>query len=152
MELYIWKKDFKNYMDFVYEKKRYPSKSTNIDELYLFNWAKKQRFLYTKKKLSDDKVKMLNDYNFWYFKTKDKNKKMNEINNFFKVDEIKIEQKVKNVIENKNIVINIANLNLFYDKHEQKETNQNYCKKIIDKVFSLFNFLKSDQLLIKDSV
>lgn len=151
MELYIWKKDFKNYMDFVYEKKRYPSKSTNIDELYLFNWAKKQRFLYTKKKLSDDKVKMLNDYNFWYFKTKDKNKKMNEINNFFKVDEIKIE-KVKNVIENKNIVINIANLNLFYDKHEQKETNQNYCKKIIDKVFSLFNFLKSDQLLIKDSV
>lgn len=151
MELYIWKKDFKNYMDFVYEKKRYPSKSTNIDELYLFNWAKKQRFLYTKKKLSDDKVKMLNDYNFWYFKTKDKNKKMNEINNFFKVDEIKIE-KVKNVIENKNIVINIANLNLFYDKHEQKETNKNYCKKIIDKVFSLFNFLKSDQLLIKDSV
>ena len=152
MELSLWKKDFKNYMDFVYEKKRYPSKSTNIDELYLFNWAKKQRFLYTKKKLSDDKIKLLNNYNFWYFKTKDKNKKMNEINNFFKVNEIKIEQKVKNVIENKNIVINIANLNLFYDNHEQKETNQNYCKKIIDKVFSLFKFFKSDQLLIKDSV
>lgn len=152
MELSLWKKDFKNYMDFVYENKRYPSKSTNIDELYLFNWAKKQRFLYTKNKLSDDKINLLNNYNFWYFKTKDKNKKMNEINNFFKVDEIKIERKVKNVIENKNIVINIANLNLFYDNHEQKEMNQNYCKKIIDKVFSLFNFFKSDQLLIKDSV
>jgi len=150
MELCIWKKDFKNYMDFVYNNRRYPvSKTTDMEEIYLFNWAKKQRCMYSKKKLNDDKINLLNDFKFWYFKTNEKEKNMNKIKIFFESNENIsniIENKVNNNYVNNNIVINIEKLNIYYEKQDEKKPS--YYTLITNKIYSYLNIFRKNNLLL----
>jgi len=149
MEMDIWKKDFKNYMDFVYTNKRYPKgKTRDKNEDILFNWAKQQRTLYTKNKLSKDKVDLLKDFKFWYFKSIDKNKKLQEINIFFSENIVQENKNIKlennNTTVNNNIIINISNLNIYYEKEEENNTdNKPLLVAFYDKVISYFKYFKN---------
>jgi hypothetical protein len=157
MEIDLWKKDFKNYMDFVYNNKRYPNKSKDLNELYLFNWAKNQRCSYTRKKLSNDKIELLKNFKFWYFKSTEKNKQLININNFFseKIQEnnnMSIKNNINNDYNNtNNIIINISNLNIFYEKeYDNKDT-------IFDKLYKkikgyISHYINNNNNLFIDNV
>lgn len=155
MEIDNWKDDFKKYMDFVYENKRYPNiKSINKDEVYLFNWSKKQRCFYTKNKLSKDKIKLLNDFKFWYFKSSEKNNKINDIKLFFsnqKSDNIVIDHKNTNNINN-NIIINISNLNVFYEKEDNDTKKESFLSMIYTKFINYINIYSTNNNLYIDNV
>ena len=153
MEIDTWKKDFKNYMDFVYENKCYPkSRSKNKNEDVLFNWAKQQRTLHTKNKLSTEKIDLLKDFKFWYFKSTDKNKKLQEINMFFSknIQENKI-IKIENTNINNNFIINISSLNIYYEK-EEINNNRPLLNVLYDKVLSYLKYFTKDKNLYLEDV
>lgn len=156
MEIDTWKKDFKNYMDFVYNNKRYPkSRTRNKNEDKLFNWAKQQRTLNTKNKLSKDKVDLLKDFKFWYFKSTDKNKKLQEINMFFLNNSqenkiIKVENTNNNI--NNNFIINISSLNIYYEKEEEENKKKPLLDVLYDKVRSYLKYFTKDNNLYLEDV